>query len=171
MALARPCADFASERRTVRARRVELGVRGDALEVRAHERVVLRIVEQERVVAVRRVDLRVGDVAAVVDQRLDDLARARGGKRQSVVNETTRNLHVAGASACARSPPVARRRIEVVERLGDAQVRVRVVVLGELLALVAQVRFDLELGRERELEAVAQLRGRTSPPSARRTGR
>ena len=31
----------------------------DVVEVRAHERVVLRVVEQERVVAVRRVDLRV----------------------------------------------------------------------------------------------------------------
>jgi len=36
--------------------------------------VVARIVEQERVVAVRRVDLGIRDVAAVVDERLDDLA-------------------------------------------------------------------------------------------------
>ena len=50
----------------------------DAVEVRAHHRVILRIVEQERVVAVRRDDLRVRDVAPVVDQRLHDLARARG---------------------------------------------------------------------------------------------
>ena len=48
------------------------------------------------------------------------------------------------------------RRIEIVERLGDAQVGVRVVVLGEFFALVAQVRLDLELGRERKIEAVAQ---------------
>jgi len=48
--------------------------------------VVLRRVEQEGIVAVRREDLGVRDIAAGVDQRLDDLA---------------------GASARARSPPVA----------------------------------------------------------------
>ena len=46
--LAAPSADTSSSRSSVG---------GDALEVRAHERVVLRVVEQERVVAVRRVDL------------------------------------------------------------------------------------------------------------------
>jgi hypothetical protein len=55
--------------------------------------VVLRVVEQERVVAVRRLDLRRGDVVPVVDQRLDEM---------------TRNLQRAGASARARSPPVSR---------------------------------------------------------------
>jgi hypothetical protein len=36
------------------------------------------------------------------------ISRERAGeKRQSVVNEITRNLHVAGASASARLPPVA----------------------------------------------------------------
>jgi hypothetical protein len=48
------------------------------------------------------------------------------------------------------------RGIEVVEGLGDAKVRVRIVVLGEFLSLVAQVRLDLELGRERIVDAVAQ---------------
>ena len=65
------------DRRPEPERRIVLEVAGDAVEVGAHHGVVLRIVEQEGVVAVRRVDLRVGDVAAVVDQRLDDLARAR----------------------------------------------------------------------------------------------
>ena len=49
----------------------------DALEVGAQHAVVARVVEQEGVVAVRRVDLGVADVEPVVDQRLDDLARAR----------------------------------------------------------------------------------------------
>ena len=48
----------------------------DALEVSAQHAVVTRIVEQEGVVAMRRVDLGVAHVDAVVDQRLDDLARA-----------------------------------------------------------------------------------------------
>ena len=138
------------------SRRPGSAFRGDALEVRAHDRQVLRIVEQERVVAVRRDDLRVRHVAVVVDQRLDDLARARrreapvGGERDD--EEPARRRRERAREVAARRE----RRIEIVERLGDAQVGVRVVVLGELLALVAQVRLDLELRRERELEAVAQ---------------
>ncbi len=50
----------------------------DALEVGAHHAHVARILQQEGVVAVRRVDLGVADVAAVVQQGLDDLAAARG---------------------------------------------------------------------------------------------
>ena len=41
---------------------------------------VTRVVEQKGVVAVRRVDFGVGDVAAIVEQRLDDFARALGRK-------------------------------------------------------------------------------------------
>ena len=105
---------------------------------------------------VRDHDLGVGHVAVVVDQRLDDLARARGreapvGGERDDEEAAGRRRQRAGEAAAGGAG-----RIEVVERLGDAQVGVGVVVLGELLALVAQVRFDLELGRERELEAVAQ---------------
>ena len=105
---------------------------------------------------VRRDDFRVGDVAVVVDQRLDDLARARGseapvrGERDD--EEPARRRGERPREVAARRGG----RIEIVERLGDAQVRVRVVILGELLALVAQVRLDLELRLERELEALAQ---------------
>ena len=105
---------------------------------------------------VRRDDLRVRDVRSLSTSAFTISRERAGAKRQSVVNETTRKRQVAGDSACARSPPVGSGRIEVVEGLGDAQVRVRVVILGELLTLMAQVRLDLELGLERELEAFAQ---------------
>jgi len=54
------------------------------------------------------------------------------------------------------------RRVEIIERLGNEQVGVRVEVLGELVALVAQIRFDLEIDAEAEfvvacLRRVAQL--------------
>ena len=42
--------------------------------------------------------------------------------------------------------------IEIVERLGDPQVGVRVVVVGEFFALVTQIRFDLEFGVESEFQ-------------------
>jgi hypothetical protein len=54
-----------------------------ALEVGAHHAVVARVVEQEGVVAVRRVDLGVADVDAVVDQRLDDLAASAPARSAS----------------------------------------------------------------------------------------
>jgi hypothetical protein len=55
--------------------------------------VVARVVEQEGIVAVRRGDLGVADVAPVVEQRLDDLARA--GRREAPVGgeaEATKKL-------------------------------------------------------------------------------
>ena len=93
----------------------------------------------------------------VVDQRLDDLARA--GRREAPVGGERDHEELA-ARGRERAREVAAglaRRVEVVERLGDAQVGVRVVVLGELVPLVAQVGLDLELGREAEQQAVAQL--------------
>ena len=101
-------------------------------------------------------DLRVRDVAPVVDERLDDLARARRGeppvRRERDDEEPAGRRRERAGEIAARG----RGRIEIVERLGDAQVGVRVEVLGELLALVAEVGLDLELRRERELEAFAQ---------------
>ena len=44
------------------------------------------------------------------------------------------------------------RRVEVVERARDQQIGVGVEVFGELVALVAQVRLDLELDVEVEVE-------------------
>ena len=132
------------------------GLGSDALVIGAHDRQVLRVVEQERVVPVRRDDFRVGHVAIVVDERLDDLARA-GRSEAPVGGERDDEEPARRRGQRPREVAAGRgRRIEVVERLGDAKVRVRVVVLGELLALVAQVRLDLELGLERELEAFAQ---------------
>src|SRR5687768_2595976 len=51
---------------------------GDVVEVRRHDLVIVGVVEQERIVAVWRVDLRVGDVLPRGDERLHDLPRARG---------------------------------------------------------------------------------------------
>ena len=62
-------------------------------EAGAQHPVVARIVEQEGVVAVRRVDLGVADVAPVVDQRLDDLARAR--RREAPVGREADELELA----------------------------------------------------------------------------
>ena len=132
------------------------GVRSDRLEVRPHQRVVLRIVEQEGVVPVGRVDLRVTDVAAAIDQRLDDLARAR--RWEAPIGRERDDQELArGRGKRAREVAFGGERgIEVIERLGDAQVGIRIVVLGEFFALVAQVGLDLELRGEGKLEALAQ---------------
>ena len=106
--------------------------------------------------AVRGNDLRVRHVAPVVDERLDDLARA--GRREPPVGRERHDEKPArrGGERAREIAAFRRSRIEVIERLGDAQVRVRVVVLGELLALMAKIGLDLEFGREREFEAFAQ---------------
>jgi hypothetical protein len=88
------------------------------VEVGAQHAVVALVVEQEGVVAVRRVDLGVADVDAVVEQRLDDLARARAGeKRQSVVKLTSRNLR---RGATAKAAP-GRRRVRAPGRSSRAR--------------------------------------------------
>ncbi len=51
-----------------------------ALVVGAHYAHVARIIQQEGVMAVRRVDLRLGHAALVVDQRLHDFLAARRRK-------------------------------------------------------------------------------------------
>jgi hypothetical protein len=62
------------------------------------------IVEQERVVPGIAVDLRVNDVQAIVQQREDDLARAR--RRKAPVGRKTgdEETGLARASAAARFP-------------------------------------------------------------------
>src|SRR4029078_10430638 len=48
----------------------------DVVEARAQQGVVARVVEEEGVVAVRRLDLGIAHRMLVVEKRLDDLARA-----------------------------------------------------------------------------------------------
>ena len=150
----------------------------DALEVRAHHAVIARVLEQERVVAVRRLDLGVRDLGAVVDQRLDDLARAL--RREAPVGGEAHDQEAAVACGGERGGEVAVvrvRGVEVVERAGDQQVGVGVEILAELVALVAQVALDLELdvvrriagGAGRAGRPVRASRGRTWPPSSRPT--
>jgi hypothetical protein len=103
-------------------------------------------------VAVRRVDFGVANVWPSSSALTISRERA-GEKRQSEVNDTTRNLAVAFASAADRLPPCLSRRIEIVERLGHQQVGVGIEVAGELVALVAQVGLDLELDVEAELDS------------------
>ena len=49
------------------------------------------------------------------------------------------------------------RRVEVVKRAGDQQISVGVEIFAELVALVAQIAFHLEIGAEREGLGVAVL--------------
>ena len=102
------------------------------------------------------------------------ISRERAGaNRQSVVKLTIRNwLSCAGANAADRSPPYAAAGIEVVERAGDQQIGVGVEVLAELVALVAQVAFDLELDVLRGVAeaAVAQLAAELGLHRVVRTG-
>ncbi len=125
---------------------------------------VARVLQQERIVAVRRIDFGVAD-----RRRLSSSARTisrlrAGAKRQSVVNLTSRKRAVARASAAPgrrRTP----RRVEIVERARDQQVGVGVEVIAELVALIAQVALDLEIDALRRVDiapsASQQLADRT----------
>jgi len=66
--------------------------------------VVAGIVQQEGIVAVRRLDFGIGD-RPLRSSACTISREHEGGKRQSVVNEVSRNSACAGASDRARSPP------------------------------------------------------------------
>jgi len=116
--------------------------------------VVARIVEQERIVPVRRVDLGVGHVATVVQERLDDFPRARRREAPVGSERYDEKPGARGGKGPGEIVFVRRRGVEVVERPGDEQIGVRVEVLRELVALVAQVGLDLEIDVEMELDRV-----------------
>ena len=95
--------------------------------------------------AVRRVDLGVAHIAAVVQQGLDDFAAAGGGKAP-VGGEAHEQKFCAGPRQ--RGAQVAAKfagRVKVVQRAGDEQIGVGVKVFGELVTLVAQVALNLKL--------------------------
>ena len=106
---------------------------------------VVRIVEQKGIVPRIAVDLGVGDLALVVQQGENDLARTRRGEAP-VGGE-------AGDEKAGLGPRQRRRevavvgvgRVEIIERLGGDQVGVGVKESGELVALVAQIALDLKL--------------------------
>ena len=89
----------------------------EVVEARAQHAVVARVVEQEGVVAVRRVDLGVADVAPVVDQRLDDLARAR--RREAPVGREADELEAAARRGEGRAS--GRRRARAPGRSSRAR--------------------------------------------------
>jgi hypothetical protein len=53
---------------------------------------------------------------------------------------------------------VVLRRVEIVERPGDEQIRIGVEIFGKLVALIAQVRLDLEVHIEMELDRAGAKR-------------
>ncbi len=136
------------------------GLPGNAVEVGTHHAHVARIVEQEGIVAVGRVDLGVAHVAPVLQQGLDDLPAARG-REAPVGGEAHQQEPRLGAGERQREVAAeGERRIEVVQRPRDEQVGVGVEVIAELVALVAQVALDLELDVLRAVagcQAFAQL--------------
>src|SRR4029453_6655446 len=110
--------------------------------------------EKEGIVTVRRVDFRIDDVAAVADQRLYDLVRAL--RRETPVGAEAREQESGcGWRECAGEITASvAGRVEVVERARDQQVGIGVEILGELVALVAQIALDLELDVVVELVVV-----------------
>ncbi len=119
---------------------------------------VVFVVEQERVVPGTAIDLRVNDVPAIVQQGKDNLPRTRGC--ETPVGRKTGDKE-AGPSTRQRRRQVVVLvigRVEVVERLGHHQIGIGVEETGELVALIAQIRLDLEIDVVTELVlAMAEL--------------
>mmetsp|Transcript_6973 Transcript_6973/g.29526 ORF Transcript_6973/g.29526 Transcript_6973/m.29526 type:complete len:380 (-) Transcript_6973:1175-2314(-) len=104
----------------------------------------------------RCIDLRIRHLQPVVEQGLDDLARAR--RREAPVGREAGDEELGrGRREGARQvAAMLGGRVEVVECAGDQQIGVGVEVVAELVALVAQIAFDLELDL---LRGVAELAG------------
>ena len=93
---------------------------------------------------VRRINFCIADVALVVEQGLDDFAAARG--REAPVGAEADQQEFGGGFGERLRQVAAKnaRRVKVVQRAGDELVGVGVEIFAELVALIAQVAFDLE---------------------------
>ena len=115
-----------------------------ALKVGAYQANVAGVIEQERIMTVGRINLGVAHVTAVVDQRFDYLAAALGAEapvgREAHQQEFSRGAGQRHAELAA----IGFGRVKVIERAGDQQVGIGIKRLAELVALVAQVAFNLE---------------------------
>src|SRR5690606_26335574 len=117
---------------------------GDAVHVTAEGLQVARDRNQERIVALRRVDFQVADVLAGRHQRVDDFLRTL--RREAPVGSEGDHAEV-GLGGCQRRGQVVLvggGRVEVIQRLGHQQVGIGIETAGKLFALVAQVALDLE---------------------------
>ena len=124
----------------------------DVVEIGAHQRVVARIVEQERVVPVRRVDFRIADVGAVVEQRFHDFARALRREAPVRGERSDEKARLCRRERARQVVAAGRGRVEIVQRARDQQIGVGVEVFGELVALMAQIGLDLEIDVEMEID-------------------
>ncbi len=91
------------------------------------------------------VDLGVGHVLPVVHHGMDDFARALGREAPVGAEGDHQEFRPGAGQGTRQVVVVILRGIEVVERLGHAQVGIGVEHAGKLVALVAQVGLDLEL--------------------------
>ena len=105
--------------------------------------------------------------ARLSSSALDDFARAL--RREAPVGGERHHQKARAAPARARARGrrrVRARRVEIVQRLGDQQIGVGVEVLGELVALVAQIGLDLEFRVERKLIAARRAAAAELSPSS-----
>ena len=93
---------------------------------------------------VRGINLGVAHVPAVIEQRLDQFPAAFGGEAP-VGGEAHEQKACAGTRQ--RTAQVAAefaRRVEIIQRTGNQQIRIGVEVLGKFIPLVTQIALDLE---------------------------
>jgi hypothetical protein len=103
----------------------------------------------------RRIDFRVAERMPTVQQGLDQLAATNRRKSPVRAEADQQELGARLDERCAQVTGVGFRWIEVIQCTGDEQIGVGVKVLTELVALVAQVAFDLEF----DIKVVASLPG------------
>ena len=116
------------------------------------------ILEQELVMAVRRVDFGIRHVGAVVEQGAHDFARARRRKTPVGGEGHNKKGRLRARQRLCQTVAVIGGRIEIIERARDQQIGVCIEIFGEFVTLVTQVGLDLEINVVAELDvSVAQF--------------
>ena len=123
----------------------------DPVVIGAHHRHVARVIQQEGIVTMRRIDFSIGDAAVILDQRLHEFTTALRCK-PPVGRERDQQKFCLGLGQRSGKIAIERAcRIKIIQCLGNQQIGIRIKVLGKLVALIAQIRLDLEINTVAEL--------------------
>src|SRR5664280_1883747 len=128
-----------------------------AVEEAAHDAEQFRLFEQEGVVALVGDDLGERDACARSIERMHDGARFRGRKQPVAGERNHAETRGRALERIRQHAVVVGGEIEIVHGARQIEIRIGVETLDERDALVAQVRFDLEIRIERKCWILAVL--------------
>src|SRR5262249_29507680 len=113
--------------------------------------------QQKGVVPIVGFDLDKADIRGGGVQCLHQFSAFRGREQPVASKGYNAEARMSALERARQRPSVLDRKIEVIHRSGDIEIRVRVEAVDKSAALVAQIALDLEIGVEAVSDGVAIL--------------